>query len=903
MANFCRNCGTRLNPGKSFCPNCGLRVSAAPFRNDMNTGVPPAVKKGSGFGIHDLLNIILAAVMVVEAVFVCFWQPGLLRNKPAVEPEKNETVITAGNIVEGEASGTISNGTASVSFSQNGGMAALIESKDDIPENARTCYDLILDENASTQITLSAPVPETKEGFTPRISLGIPYRSSSGEAGFLYVPLETEQADGRLSASVDLSGCGDFVNDLMFTGSAGFEEEIYDAARRRTDALDLKAVNGTVETRWFIEVVYKVPSEGGHFSVNIPEKMYNDDTIPKEGKLMAQDALDIANDMEAILADYRKEYPKETRTSWPVDVENTDNPDADGGYGMGFAGRQNWQYFLLKFSKLTDGYKSGETYLNSSAVGFYHTLCHEIFHFIQSEYTNKGFRALWFDEAMAVYYEDVKGDRAGVDRRTNAYNERYTDEDTGKTVYTAIRQFDGMTPSSTVFVSGNSAGNDGYARRPLIQYLMKITGDKFLPKLLPEYTVTSSGKPVEDLIVKHSGKTMPELTRGYYDELVAKGTLESRYTNPWELYVGSFDGGNLNLRELGFFDSFEPKNGTGGECTFTLPRYGVHFIAFNPLYLPAEYDRFSVALETTGTSAVLMDIYGDEYGKIKAYRSWDGGLKEIPIKGHSYLLMVINESSSHYSGGLTGGEAKISVRFHSMNEGKDGAFPDIENIPKEYTGTMDKREFVGKGLTAYVYSQKKVTAKIDPDPDTGSVHVSVSEENGGKLYSADMSYDPDTGSFSSDDGRAQLETGDKNGNGSRRLRIYDLFGTGGIYASYELTAGGDDITPFLGQYVRDGVTFDESGHRVEFRIIIAENYIRLPNDGVNQLFFDSYKVDGNTLTLDLRDLSSDYIITMPNNNYIKLRSSDRSDSSVYLRVPAGQEWEEWGEDYDSRGLK
>ncbi|MCR5371226.1 MAG: hypothetical protein K6E83_11035, partial [Clostridium sp.] len=157
-------------------------------------------------------------------------------------------------------------------------------------------------------------------------------------------------------------------------------------------------------------------------------------------------------------------------------------------------------------------------------------------------------------------------------------------------------------------------------------------------------------------------------------------------------------------------------------------------------------------------------------------------------------------------------------------------------------------------------------------------------------------------SFSSGDGRAQLETGDENGNGSRRLRIYDLFGTGGIYASYELTAGGDDITPFLGQYVQDGVTFVD-GRRVELRIIITENYIRLPNNGVNQLFFDSYKVDGDTLTLDLRDLSWDYIITRPNNNYIKLQRSDRSDKQVYLRVPAGKEWEEWGEDYDSLGLK
>ena len=83
-----------------FCPNCGQPVSAAPIRNNMNTGAPPSARKGGGFSTSSLLNIILAAVMVVEVVLVCFWQPGLLRNKPAAKPEVIVTESTPGNEVK-----------------------------------------------------------------------------------------------------------------------------------------------------------------------------------------------------------------------------------------------------------------------------------------------------------------------------------------------------------------------------------------------------------------------------------------------------------------------------------------------------------------------------------------------------------------------------------------------------------------------------------------------------------------------------------------------------------------------------------------------------------------------------------------------------------------------------------
>ena len=29
MANFCKNCGTRLSPGAKFCPTCGQKMMSA----------------------------------------------------------------------------------------------------------------------------------------------------------------------------------------------------------------------------------------------------------------------------------------------------------------------------------------------------------------------------------------------------------------------------------------------------------------------------------------------------------------------------------------------------------------------------------------------------------------------------------------------------------------------------------------------------------------------------------------------------------------------------------------------------------------------------------------------------------------------------------------------------------
>ena len=99
MANFCRNCGTKLNPGAKFCPNCGRPVSAAPLQNNRNTGVQTSVKKARGSGTHNLFNIILAIVMMVEAVLVCFWQPGLLRSKPGAIPGITVEESTAEEII------------------------------------------------------------------------------------------------------------------------------------------------------------------------------------------------------------------------------------------------------------------------------------------------------------------------------------------------------------------------------------------------------------------------------------------------------------------------------------------------------------------------------------------------------------------------------------------------------------------------------------------------------------------------------------------------------------------------------------------------------------------------------------------------------------------------------------
>ncbi|MCR5733927.1 MAG: hypothetical protein K6G22_04890 [Lachnospiraceae bacterium] len=673
----------------------------------------------------------------------------------------------------GNADGTITVGDSTVSFGSGSGQALLIEDTAPLPDSANSNgYMLVLDEDAPSEVKISMKADEPKDGAVTRIKLGFPCVDQDGNEDFLWIPADTVRKGNTVSTQIDLKDYEGVVDDFQFNGTAQFEDEALDAGKRLVNAADAKAMGVKYTVRYFSENVFEIMSPGKKFQINLPESLYNDDTVDKKKLFKFEDMERLGEDMESLLAEYKEEFTKNTRSKWPVMVEDCPYKDAVGGYGCGLT--QNGCVMYLKFASLGDGYKRGGTY-DGGSNSMYHTLAHELFHFIQWEYTNKSLRSLWFDEATAVYYEDEKGDTAGIGSDNNYRHD-------------ALRQYFGITPSSTFFVLSDSAEKDGYGRRALIEYLVQTFGDDFMSqKIMPNYTVKSSGKPIEDMLTKQTEKTMAELTRDYYYKLVGTNELKGRFIEPWEITRGTVDGYGERLpKELYTRADF---TGKGKEqFSFPLPRYGVHFVSIEGKNLPAKYESFDVTLDTPNTTAILFDIYGETYEDISVYRSWEEGLDYNYVEGHSYLLMVINESDTNYGGGSMGGTASISVKVHDMNEDLSGSFPDKpEKIAAECEGYVTRRVAAKRGpVTVYNYEDVAATAKISLN-QSGTMSVRVtSNETGEELMKGQLQYNSSTGQASNSESSLQFERGNYDEDGElMTVRIHDNYATGGIHMVFD----------------------------------------------------------------------------------------------------------------------
>ena len=699
---------------------------------------------------------------------------------PAQSAQPGGSGSPRGEAVQTTAQGEIKLGDAAVSFpADGGGTALLVQATSDLPETAAgEVFDLVLDPDASGEVTLALRSPVPEGDFSTRMILALPWVDSDGEHGFLPLPLETVRSGDTVTASINLAEYAGAVESYLFAGSGSFEDDTIDFGRRLTDINDAKAMGVKYAIRYFSENVYQVTSEEGHFRINLPESMYNDDTSVKKAKLRVEDMQRLAADLEEVLASYKQDYFRDTRSKWPVEVEKNPYEGTAGGYGG--ANTQNGNVLYLTFSSLGSGYKDGGKYDNESSA-MYHTIAHELYHFIQWEYTNKSLRALWFDEATAVYFEDAVGQKAGTSNPSNPY--------LNKEEYTAMRQYDGMTPASTFLVTRNSAAEDGYGRRPMVEYLVKTFGDKFMPEFMKKYTVKSAGKPVEDLLTSVSGKEMPELVRGYYESLVGKGELDSIFTDPWEICMGSVDAGSLNLYNQGVMTKAEIDGQTPVTHDFPLPRYGAHFVLLDFRYLPAGYDNFDVQLNTPGTEAILFDIYGESYDDLDGWRSWEEGLEDNWIEGHTYLLMVINVSDSHYGGGLTGSTASITVTCSDMNEDADGRYPQKGvQIPSRYEGTFTYR-IMNKIGYAYHYSYEEIDAVLEVryDETSGGMAATLYGEDGEELKNYAFEYLPSAGRAIGKDVSLQFEQNeyDEEDPDYVGIRLHDYFGTGSLYGVFE----------------------------------------------------------------------------------------------------------------------
>ena len=779
MSKFCRYCGKPKREEARFCRYCGRSFISEYQRISPDRGKNTVKNRTGKKSVRIIVPVVSAAAIVVLGVIVF---TGHLTNQG--DKVKDSSTFKIKNAIVTEAKGTVENEGLKVSFQGNSGEAVLAQDNGPLTDGAQgQAYDIVLDEDADTNLTIILDEPDSKDGVTNRIKMGLPYEDSDGNKDFLYFPLETITKDGTISAEVDLSDYSDAVEDFMFAGGKSVKNNTDEYGKHVANAAKAKRLKPKYSLRIFEDSVYEVVSGKGLFSVNVPVERYREGGSAKPGKLRAEDAQRLGDDLDRILADYKAVFLKNTRTRYPVPVEMLNNNSVAGGYGGGsglknvWRQTQNYLVLYLNFNRLGNGYKDGGVYDDSSNAMF-HTIAHELFHFIQWEYTHKSLRALWFDEATAVYYEQEEGDKAGEKRNDNPY---YNDPGD----FSAIRQYDGVIPASTFFVTPSSAANDGYGRRALIEYLVKECGSDFMPKVMRNYTVKSAGKPMEDLLTKQSGKTMKQMARGYYDSLVAKNELKGHYIEPWKLYLNSFDNGTLNLLKYNVITYSKINKKSENRQYFYLPRYGAHFIALDFQNMPARYESFSIKLDTADTSAILLDITGENYEHVKAHRSWDGGLDDISIDADSYLLMVINESDKHYSGGSKDKSASISVNLKDINDGRAGNFPQkSEQVPAKYEGVMTQR-IPNKTSAGYDYKYKTVyaTANVILNDSSGSLTAKIiSNSDKDVLYSGNLKYDPSTGQGSNKVSSVQFEKGkydpENYGGDSFRIRMVDNSDTG-----------------------------------------------------------------------------------------------------------------------------
>ena len=291
-------------------------------------------------------------------------------------------------MVASDGGDTVKNGGLTVKLSGSKGEALLAKDSAEVPEGTVSdAYDLVLLGDTESPVTLTMDAPQSEEGTDVRIKVGLPYVDTEGKEDFLWVPLDTAQNGNTVTAEVDpteyegaVDGLRHDGNGVYTDGSEGFGERIMESAGKKK-----KSREAVYTYRILQDSAYCVKSGEGHFSVNIPVEMFNKAEAVVKRQLRQEDAIRLGDDLEALLAGYKKDFPRDTRSKWPIPVEYTSDKDMAGMYGG--SRRQNGCLFYINYNKLAGSYKDGGKY-DTESVRLYHTLAHEMFHFIQMEYTN-----------------------------------------------------------------------------------------------------------------------------------------------------------------------------------------------------------------------------------------------------------------------------------------------------------------------------------------------------------------------------------------------------------------------------------------------------------------------------------------------------------------------------------
>ena len=725
MANFCKNCGSKINPGAKFCDNCGQPVSPTTDINDRrnvgNTG-SSAFPNVSDSPIYTNnmrriqpnpgrrpnnkkpFDIVLIGIFVAELLIVLFWHPGLLLSGNKTPKEEEKKIVTQKDVpvvVDSMRSNTLKLEKTCVSFGDTEtGNAVLTPDLFDISESGDTqIYNLAFTEIPKEPFTLEMEVPQPAEGEAYTCQLGIPVKDNKGKEYFETIPVKTQWENGKVKASVSLDGVDDYLSNISY--DAGGEMTAICINRMEELAKDITLAN-TLSTGlaragklgaaviFYFSKEQTISSPNGRFLLHIPDK-YFDETNTEKDKVYMEDAENYSADMEEIYNYYATNYDVKKRTYWPMDVyfdQLSDSVALFDPLGITIGGRFGYDgidhgFMKINVEYLKTGYKRTKNTelvgkngnkvkiknLNLNVTKLYGAFAHEMFHFVQRCYVDSGGTQRWFDESSAAYFDSLFTGKRNDFQLEENYKAEWQD------------QFSVKTNDSTTW-------GRKYGRMPVFCYMMKRNKDSL--KRAYEFLRDTGGYTDWKNVFEYAmGTTMAPFVRAYFQALVTKGTLYSKYNTPWEIYKcpisrddnqQKIDMAAWNeLRYTEIIKDIEPtdEEQKNSELTgkYTIPAYAARFVILDTSELPDEDVTLKVSLKTPSVDGTLYKIEGDSYDKVT--------YNEIPSeketrmavkKGDKLLLMLVNEKDSDCYGRVTYSLENINITSfigHWSEEDKD----------------------------------------------------------------------------------------------------------------------------------------------------------------------------------------------------------------------------------------
>ena len=576
-------------------------------------------------------------------------------------PQPVTPVVTPTGGSEGPAQGTLSTGDFSVTFkTAQGGQAVLVQDGKG--------YDLLLTDEATGTVEVSFPAAAPTNGTENVVYLGIPCLDANGKKDFEIFPLDTTYSGGKVTATADLSQYANAIEEAAYDTQTATGKTDYSAAFAKEQAAAVgSGVKVKIAVYFFCETEYLITSDAGHFRIYIPKSNYTTQSGTANGKINKEDGKRIVEDLENILSFYQSLY-KIKRTDWPMKVVSHSGED-DGQYGSG--------RMKLKLSGLSNGY--GRDLASSQKL--YETMAHEMFHFVQREYTPVALSQSWFDEAAASYYGIQFGYQRCGSMDTAMKNENYSAD--------AEAQYQGITPMDVSTLGWFDFLHAGYGRASFIDYLMKYHGTDFLKRYY-EQGVTLAGLQTEARLENLTGKSLGELAEGFYDKLVLeKDSVNGLLNIPSDIFERKYSaGGDEGDASLDEVRTTWTLTGDNESTTIKVPRYGAYFTALDMEKAALKAKTFTLTVPTADCAARLIAIHNNstesQYTLQKVYKpDADGRFQTLPLDGAMYLLMMVNTTGSW---GWTVSE-RLDITYDKLST--SGSYPSSYNeVPVSFSGTL-----------------------------------------------------------------------------------------------------------------------------------------------------------------------------------------------------------------------